>query len=65
LPETIAVGRLVEGLRLLHQDDQELLHKGMELFEALYRSLAIAKPAGKAGGKKQERKQARSFTGLT
>jgi hypothetical protein len=65
LPETIAVGRLIEGLRLLHQDDQELLNKGMELFEALYRSLAIAKPAGKVGGKKQERKQARSFTGLT
>jgi hypothetical protein len=65
LPETIAVGRLVEGLRLLHQDDQELLNQGMELFEALYRSLAIAKPAEKPGRKKQERKQARSFTGLT
>jgi hypothetical protein len=65
LPETIAVGRLVEGLRLLHQDDQELLNQGMELFEALYRSLAIAKPAEKASRKKQERKHARSFTGLT
>jgi hypothetical protein len=65
LPETIAVGRLVEGLRLVHQDDQELLNQGMELFEALYRSLAIAKPAEKAGRKKQERKHTRSFTGLT
>jgi hypothetical protein len=65
LPETIAVGRLVEGLRLVHQNDQELLNQGMELFEALYRSLANAKPAEKAGGKKQGKKRTRSFTGLT
>ena len=65
LPETFAVGRLIEGLRLLHQDDQELLNRGIDLFEALYRSLAIGKPGGKAVRKKQERKHAKSFTGLT
>lgn len=38
-PEAVAVGRLIEGLRQIHPDDHELLEHGMELFEALYRSL--------------------------
>jgi len=38
LPESSAIGRLIEGLRLMHRGDQELLEHGMELFEALFRS---------------------------
>ncbi len=38
-PETVTVGRLVEGLREAFDDDQGLLEQGMTLFEALYRSL--------------------------
>lgn len=38
-PEAAAIGRLIEGLRQIHPDDPKLLEHGMELFEALYRSL--------------------------
>ena len=38
-PEAVAIGRLIEGLRQIHPDDHKLLEHGMELFEALYRSL--------------------------
>jgi hypothetical protein len=38
LPETVAVGRMVEGLRRMHQDDQTLLDHGMMVFETLYQS---------------------------
>ena len=38
-PEAIAFGRLIEGLCQIHPDDHMLLEHGMELFEALYRSL--------------------------
>lgn len=44
-PETAAVGRLVEGLRLAIADDGVLLEQGMTLFEALYRSFASELPA--------------------
>lgn len=37
-PEAAAVGRLVEGLRQMHANDQRLLEAGMDMFEALYRS---------------------------
>lgn len=37
-PETATVGRLVDGLRDVFTDDPELLERGMDLFEALYRS---------------------------
>lgn len=46
-PEAPAVGRLVEGLRLLHADDAVLLRQGMEMFEALARSFGESKAAGK------------------
>jgi len=36
--EAAAVGRVVEGLREMHSRDAELLDRGMEMFEALYRS---------------------------
>jgi hypothetical protein len=38
LPEAAAVGRMVEGLRALHADDQILLERGMAIFDALARS---------------------------
>lgn len=34
-PETVAVGRLVEGLRAMHADDRALLEQGISMFEAL------------------------------
>ena len=42
------VGRLVEGLRMGHRDDDTLLRAGMDLFEALYRSIAARPGAGNA-----------------
>ena len=36
--ETETVGRLVEGLRRSHADDESLLRAGMDLFEMLYQS---------------------------
>ena len=39
-PEAPAVGRLVEGLRQMHKDDDALLEQGMAMFEALSRSFA-------------------------
>ena len=38
LPESVAVGRLVEGLRAAYTDDAELLKHGIVMMEALYRS---------------------------
>jgi hypothetical protein len=37
-PEAPAIGTVIEGLRLTHGDDHELLAEGMTLFEALYRA---------------------------
>jgi len=39
-PEAAGIGRLVEGLRKLYTDDQELLERGAAVFEALYLSRA-------------------------
>jgi hypothetical protein len=39
-PEGPTVGRLVEGLRRTHSDDDVLLRAGMDMFEALYQSMA-------------------------
>ena len=39
-PEAPAVGRLVEGLRQMYSEDRELLERGMDMIEALYRSYA-------------------------
>ena len=59
VPEAIAVGRLIEGLRQIHPDDHKLLEHGMELFEALYRSLI------NAPSPKLRRKGPASHTGLS
>jgi hypothetical protein len=37
-PECATVGAMIEGLQLAHQDDDELLERGMVLFDSLYRS---------------------------
>src|SRR5262249_36045872 len=42
--ETATIGRLVEGLRRAHHDDAVLLQSGIDLFEALYQSLATVEP---------------------
>jgi hypothetical protein len=38
-PEAVAVGHLIEGLQRLYADDQVLLQRGIDLFEALYQGL--------------------------
>jgi hypothetical protein len=38
VPESAAVGRMVDGLRRMHQDDETLLDHGMMVFETLYQS---------------------------
>lgn len=38
-PEAPTVGQLVEGLRRAHGNDDALMRAGMEMFEALYRSM--------------------------
>jgi len=48
-PEAETVGRLVEGLRRTHRDDEALLRAGMDVFEALYQSFA-APPSARATG---------------
>src|SRR5262245_31012829 len=47
--ETATIGRLVEGLRRSQHDDAALLQSGIDVFEALYQSLATAEHAGSAG----------------
>lgn len=44
-PEAPALAHLVDGLRAMYADDDELLNHGMVMFEALYRAFtAAAKP---------------------
>jgi hypothetical protein len=59
VPEAIAVGRLIEGMRQIHADDHKLLEEGMEIFEALYRSFTNTPPA------KLRRKGPASYIGLS
>lgn len=40
MPEGAAVNRIVDGLRRAHTDDDQLLQRGMEVVDALYRSFA-------------------------
>jgi hypothetical protein len=48
-PEGPAVGRMVEGLRHLHADDQVLLDHGIEMFEALASSFRSTDPTAPHG----------------
>jgi hypothetical protein len=40
MPEGAAISRIVDGLRAAYADDHELLQRGMEVIDALYRSFA-------------------------
>jgi hypothetical protein len=40
--ESATIGALIEGLRLAYADDQELLDRGITLFESMYRSFEQA-----------------------
>ncbi|HET9568263.1 MAG TPA: chromate resistance protein ChrB domain-containing protein, partial [Vicinamibacterales bacterium] len=42
--DAVQVGALVEGLRQVHGEDDELLEHGMALFEALYRAHSMPPP---------------------
>jgi hypothetical protein len=37
-PESVAIGRMIDGLRAMHADDATLLEQGIGMFEALARS---------------------------
>ncbi len=63
VPEDAMVGRLVEGLRQLHADDGVLLEKGMEMFEAFYRSFEKT-PKGLAKKGRKARKGSASYLGI-
>lgn len=65
VPEALAVGRLVEGLRQIHADDHQLLEHGMEIFEALCRSLTNTPANQKPPSRKLGRKEPRSYLGLS
>jgi hypothetical protein len=40
MPEGAAINRIVDGLRTAYDDDHQLLQRGMEVIDALYRSFA-------------------------
>ena len=52
--ETVAVGRVIDGLRQLHADDVELLEQGITIFEALARSFSTTRERHK-GHKGEQR----------
>ena len=59
-PECAAVGAVIEGLQLAHQDDGVLLGHGMTLFESLYRSFErSSRPSGAAPAATKMAKAAR------
>ena len=63
-PEGPTVGRLVEGLRRAHADDDELLRAGIDMFEALYQSMTSeSKPARSksTSSRKKTRKNSRGL----
>jgi hypothetical protein len=56
-PEAAAVGRMVEGLRALHADDQVLLERGIDMFDALARSFESEQHARAAARSKRPSKE--------
>jgi hypothetical protein len=60
LPEAAALGRLVEGLRQVHANDDVLLERGVEVIEAYYRSRPPEADAPLPTGKKGAVKRGRS-----
>jgi hypothetical protein len=58
--ETATIGRLVEGLRRARHDDDALLRSGIDVFEALYRSLAdVEQPAARTPRRRARRSAVR------
>jgi hypothetical protein len=60
--ESATIGALIEGLRLAYADDQELLDRGMTLFESLYRSFeqASKQPRPRQVARPQSRRKRRA-----
>ena len=57
-PEGPTVGRLVDGLRRAHADDEALLRAGIDMFEALYQSMrSEIKPTESDGTSSREKKR--------
>jgi hypothetical protein len=52
-PETATIGRLVEGLRQAQPDDDALLQAGINMFEALYQSLATSQQRAKPSARRK------------
>jgi hypothetical protein len=58
-PEAATLGALIEGLRATHDDDDVALQAGMDLFQALHRSMTAATPAdATAATRRQHRAKA-------
>lgn len=53
LPEADAVSRIVEGLRQMYPEDQELLNRGIAVFEALYRSFPETPATSRREGRRR------------
>jgi hypothetical protein len=53
--EAESIGRLVDGFRQIHADDEVLLERGIEMIEALYRSTGSTEPAKSAPRRRSSR----------
>src|SRR5262249_4971625 len=53
MPEGAAISRIVDGLRAAYADDHQLLVRGMEVIDALYRS--FASDGSRRNGRRQKR----------
>ena len=64
LPETPAVGRMIDGLRAMYADDHTLLEQGVAMFEALARSFGATNDSPRrtqrTRGKKKRTQRAQS-----
>ena len=56
-PEASTVGRLVEGFRRAHADDDALLRAGIEMFEALYQSMTNESTRTRSGRTSSRRRK--------
>jgi hypothetical protein len=59
-PETATIGRLVEGFRQAHHDDEALLRSGTDMFEALYQSLVPVAGTGSSRSGKPSKRESRT-----
>ena len=57
-PETPTIAALVEGVRQAHGDDGEALERGMQIFDALFRSFETSE-AGNPASRRKGAKTAR------